>query len=202
MDEGSWGDAGELILTAEISGCDEIDVGVFDMSRFTGREIAGDIGLEDIVDAGGSAAEMGFGEEANMKAGGFEKGLRVIAEALSVIERAGDMETDLEFSDRVMGDGIGVGLEGFICGEELADFLDMLSDEFGIVGEFGVISKDKAVIFERCGTSGSMGQDGDSGVGTVEFWSPSLDCCLCAVVSGVGVTEMVGQGATAPGLWY
>ena len=188
--DGGVGFLGGLVdpgMAAGVAGGDKVGAGGFDIGPFTIEELAGHLGLEEVVGSGGTAAHFGLGEFGEGDSGdGLDEVAGLLADFLAVGEVAGV----------VVGDGdVGEAGGGFELFEEA-----VLEEKFGEVeGVFGeallALADDGAVFFEGGSAAGGVDDDGEV------FGEVSGE--VLGVFFGFGEVSGVGvEGATASGISF
>src|SRR5215472_15958576 len=98
-------------------------------------ELVGGLGVEQVVDASGTAAEVGFGDLFDFELGDLrEEFARLLPATLRVTKVAGVVIGDAEFDGRARSDG----LDGR---ENLADVLALCGECGGACGPRGVVAE-------------------------------------------------------------
>jgi len=132
--------AHKLEETAGVGGDDGVGVGGQEVGYFAVAELLGGFGLEEVVDAGGAAAEGGFGDLGDLKAGdGTEKFAGLDEDSLGVAEVAGVVVGDADW-ERVPG------RDGWEFGEEFRDVAAFCGEGVGAGGPFGIVAEEMAVL--------------------------------------------------------
>ena len=156
---GSAETAAELHEAAGVGGDDGVGVGGEEMGDFAIAELLGGFGLEEIVDAGGAAAEGGFGDFGDLEAGDSGEQLaRLLIDALRVAEMAGVVvgDADREWIAR----GWRMTFKGFEFREDFGDVAAFCGEGAGARGPVGIVAEEMAVLLHGGTAAGGVDDDG------------------------------------------
>ncbi|OBQ27934.1 MAG: hypothetical protein AN485_24245, partial [Anabaena sp. MDT14b] len=149
---------------------------------------AGDLWLEDVVDAGRAAADMALWHFAHPEACGGEQLFRPVLELLAMLHRAGGMvgHAQVEVANRSH-------FKGF---HELADVHGEGRDAGRLPGIGRVILQHEAVILDRRAATRCRDEDGVE-AGALDLGHPGVDVAPGGGMAGVLLAHMVHQRAAA-----
>ena len=152
MGDGYVGSVSDLDGATDIAGGDDVGCELFDVGDLSVAQLSGDVGLQDIVGSGRSAAQMGLARGAYAVSGAREQALGGVGHLLAVLEGAGG----------VVGDGepaSALGERQVDPVEELADVPGERGDAGGLAGISGVGAQQEAVILDRGAAAGCGDED-------------------------------------------
>lgn len=153
--------AHELEQAAGICGDDGGGVGGEEMRDFSVAELLRGLGLEQVVDARGAAAERGFGDLGDFKAGDLREQLaRLLMDALRVAEVAGVVVGDAERQGIARCDWVEFA-------EDFGDVFAFCGEGAGSVGPLRVVAQEMAVLLHGGTAAGGVDDDGVD-VGAIE----------------------------------
>src|SRR4051794_10114090 len=89
VDDWDGGAARDLRHAADVAGGDEVRLDALDVRDLPGPELSGDLRLEEVVGAGRAAADMALRHVPDCKARLLQELLRLLADLLAVLHRAG-----------------------------------------------------------------------------------------------------------------
>jgi hypothetical protein len=161
----------ELENAAGIAGGDYIGVKSGDEVCFAIAEFAGGVGLDEIIDARGAAADRRFGNFKEFEAGDLGEQLaRLRADALGVLEMAGIVEGDTSAQGFTFG-------ARWKFGKDFGDVAAFGGETAGAVGVGGIVAEKMTVFLDVGAATGGIDDDGvnvslfedvDGGAGELE----------------------------------
>jgi len=146
--------AHELQETAGVGGDDGVGVSGEQVLDFPVAELLGGFRLEQVVDAGGAAAEGGFGNFGDLEAGDSGEQLaRLLKDALRVAQVAGVVVGDAYLQRISRGDW-------FEFGEDFGDVAALCGECLGAGGPVRIVAEKMAVLLHGGAAAGGVDDDG------------------------------------------